>query len=414
MDAIDANAAQAGGGTVSADLANQFPTVVDPLEESIRLGRAAFAAQRLSSPPGDNALERYRLALRIEPKSKQAKQGIADIAKKYVDYAEKNLAGGDAVQFDQYIKRAVDAIKVVPDDNDTPKLIAISRQKAAAPYLDKGKVAAAAWDKVAAKAAYEKALQLDPDNAAAKEGIKFVAGIGEPGFAFRDKFADGAQGPELVIVDAKVAMARHDVTRGEFRRFWAGARSQFADPPSCRDRESIFRSSKKRTWESPDIAQDDSHPVVCVSWQEAIAYAQWLSKETGKHYRLPAPAELDQVARRAGSAACKSNLADASYKKQFDSRDGSDCDDGFAATSPVGHFGDVAGIDDIDGNVREWTGACGGGAPAQAGSTCRDFIVKGRSWMSIAAKEQPTYSDTFSRDVALNTVGFRVVRDLEK
>jgi formylglycine-generating enzyme required for sulfatase activity len=160
--------------------------------------------------------------------------------------------------------------------------------------------------------------------------------------------------------------------------------------------------------------QDDSHPVVCVSWQEAAAYAQWLSKETGKHYRLPAPAEFDQVARRAGSAACKSNLADASYKKQFDSRDGSDCDDGFAGTSPVGHFGGVAGIDDIDGNVRAWTGACGGGAAAQAGSSCRDFIAKGRSWMSVAAKEPPTYSDTFGHDVALNTVGFRLVRDLEK
>jgi formylglycine-generating enzyme required for sulfatase activity len=413
MDVIDANEAQAGGG-ISADLANQFPTVVDPLEESVRLGRVALMAQRLTSPPGDNALERFRIALRIEPKSKQARQGIADIAKKYIEYAEKNLAGGDAVQFDQYLKRAADVVKAVPDDADTPKLIAASRAKAAAPYLEKGKTAAAAWDKAGAKAAYDKALQLDPDNAVARDGIKFVATIGEPGFAFRDKLADGAQGPELVILDAKIAMARHAVTRGEFRRFWASAHAQFADSPSCRDRESIFRSSKKRTWENPDIAQDDSHPVVCVSWQEAAAYAQWLAKETGKRYRLPSPAEFDQVARRAGSGACKANLADASFKRQFDSRDGSDCDDGFAGTSPVGHFGGVAGIDDIDGNVRQWMAACGGGAPAQAGSNCRDFIAKGRAWLSLATKEQPTYSDTFGRDVALNTVGFRLVRDMEK
>jgi serine/threonine protein kinase/formylglycine-generating enzyme required for sulfatase activity len=413
MDSIDANEAQAGGG-LAAELANQFPTVVDPLEESIKMGRVALAAQRLTSPPGDNALERFRLALRIEPKNKQAKQGIADIAKKYIEYAEKNLAGGDSAQFDQYLKRAADVLKAVPDDNDTPKLIAASRSKAAAPFLDKAKTAAAAWDKVAAKSAYEKALQFDPDNAAARDGLKFVATIGEIGFAFRDKLSDGAQGPEVVIVDTKLAMARHDVTRGEFRRFWATARSQFADPPSCRDRESIFRSSKKRTWESPDITQEDSHPVVCVAWQEAAAYAQWLSKETGKHYRLPSPAEFDAIARKAGNGACKANLADASFKRQFDSKDGSDCDDGFAGTSPVGHFGGVAGIDDIDGNVREWMGACGGGAPAQAGSNCRDFIAKGRSWLSLASKEPATYSDTFGRDVALNSVGFRVVRELEK
>jgi formylglycine-generating enzyme required for sulfatase activity len=413
MDVIDANEAQAGGG-ISADLANQFPTVVDPLEESVRLGRVALAAQRLTSPPGDNALERFRIALRIEPKSKQARQGIADIAKKYIEYAEKNLAGGDAVQFDQYLKRATEVLKAIPDDADTPKLIAAARTKAATPYLDKGKTAAAAWDKTGAKAAYDKALQLDPDNAAARDGIKYVATIGEPGFAFRDKLTDGAQGPELVILDTKIAMARRAVTRGEFRRFWAVAHAQFADPPSCRDRESIFRSSKKRTWENPDVTQDDSHPVVCVSWQEAAAYAQWLAKETGKRYRLPSPAEFDQVARRAGSGACKANLADASFKRQFDSRDGSDCDDGFAGTSPVGHFGGVVGIDDIDGNVRQWMAACGDGAPAQAGSNCRDFIAKGRAWMSLATKEQPTYSDTFGRDVALNSVGFRLVRDLEK
>jgi formylglycine-generating enzyme required for sulfatase activity len=414
MDVIDANEAQAGGG-ISADLANQIPTVIDPLEESVRLGRVALAAQRLTSPPGDNALERFRLALRIEPKNKAAKQGIADIAKKYVDYAEKNLAGGDVNQFDQYLKRAGEVLKAIPDDAEAPKLIAAARQKAAAPYLEKGKAAAAVWDKAGAKAAYEKASQLDPDNVAAKEGLKFVATIGEPGFAFRDKFGDGGQGPEFVILDAKVAMARHDVTRAEFRRFWnAGGRAQFGDAPSCRDRESIFRSSKKRTWENPDIAQEDSHPVVCVSWPEAVAFAQWLSKETGKRYRLPTPAEFDQVARRAGAGSCKSNLADASFNKQFSSHDGSDCDDGFAATSPVGRFGGVAGIDDIDGNVRTWTGACGGGAAAQPGSSCRDFIAKGRSWMSVAGKEQPTYSDTFGRDVALNTVGFRLVRDLEK
>ena len=120
MDVIDANEAQAAGA-VSTDLANQFPTVVDPLEDSIRLGRIAFAAQRLTSPPGDNAFERFHLALRIEPRSKQAKQGIADIAKKYIDYAEKNLAGGDTAQFDQYLRRAADVDKVVPDDADTPR-----------------------------------------------------------------------------------------------------------------------------------------------------------------------------------------------------------------------------------------------------------------------------------------------------
>ena len=150
-----------------------------------------------------------------------------------------------------------------------------------------------------------------------------------------------------------------------------------------------------------------------MGWQQAAAFAQWLGKQTGKHYRLPSPAEFDEVARRAPAGDCKANLADAAYKRQFDSRQGSDCDDGFAATAPVGHFPLVDGIQDIDGNVREWVGACGGGAIAEAGSSCRDFIVKGRGWLSLA-KEPPTASDTYGADVGLNSVGFRVARDLEK
>ena len=366
MDVIDANEAQAGGG-LSADMANQFPTVVDPLEDAIRTGRVALAAQRLTSPPGDNAFERFRLVLRMEPKNKQARQGIADIAKKYIDYADKNLAAGDVGQFDQYLKRAADVDKVVPDDADTLRLIALSRQKAAAPWLDKGRTAAAAWDKAGAKGAYEKALQLDPDNAQAREGIKYVATIGEPGFTFRDKFADGAQGPELVVLDAKVAMARHDVTRGEFRRFWSAGGSRFGGKEhSCGDREKWATGSNDRTWQKPGIDQDDSQPVVCVSWTEANAYAQWLGHETGKRYRLLSTSEFDRV----------------------------------AGTS-LGSEG--------AGNVRVWVDSCGVGAKASEG--CGTNLAKGRSWAepSLAV----TASNTFrGNNAAQNTIGFRLVREL--
>jgi serine/threonine-protein kinase PpkA len=412
-ESIDAAEVSAGADD-NMDPAN-LPTVVDPVVDAIRLGRIDLAGQRLTTPPGANALDHFTLALKLDPKNKAAKQGIVDIAKKYIELAEKNLAAGDAAQFGQFLDRATEVAKPLTDNTDVTKAIAAARTKAAEPFIAQGKSAATAWDKAAAKTAYEKALQLDPNSATARDGLKFTASIGEAGFAFRDKLADGAQGPEMVIVNSRAAMARHVVTRGEFRRFWAvtGSAAFAGREFSCRDRESIFRSTKKRTWENPDIEQDDSHPVVCVGWQEAAAFAQWLGKQTGKHYRLPSPAEFDEVARRAPAGECKANLADASYKRQFDSRQGSDCDDGFAATAPVGRFPLVDGIQDIDGNVREWVGACGGGAAAEAGSSCRDFIVKGRGWLSLA-KESPTASDTYGADVGLNSVGFRVVRDLEK
>jgi formylglycine-generating enzyme required for sulfatase activity len=396
------------------------PTVVDPLNEAIRLGRIDLAGQRLTSPAGTNALEHFQFALKLEPKSRSARQGIVDIAKKYIELADRNppdKAAGAAgiVAYGQALDRAADVAKLVPEGADVLKDVSARRRKAVDPLIAQAKMAADAWDKAAAKSAYELTLQVDPENAAARDGLKFVGTIGEPGFVFRDKLADGASAPPVVVLPgAALAMARHPVTRAEFRRFWDSAgRSAFTGKePGCRDRESIFRSSKKRSWENPDISQDDNHPVVCVSWPQAAAYAQWLAKETGKRYRLPSPAEVNQLASRAARADCATtNLADAAFNRQFESRDGSACDDGFAATSPVERFAAVEGVYDVDGNVREWVGACGNGSVAATGSSCRDFRVVGRSWLS-SAKESVTFSDTYAGDVSLNSVGFRVVRDM--
>jgi len=404
----------------NSDLA-RAPTVVDPLNEAVRLGRIDLAGQRYTSPPGKNALERFQFALKLEPRSKPAKQGIVDIAKKSIELADKNAPGKGAgaaelTAYSQNLDRAAEVAKLVPEGADILKDIAARRRKLAEPLVTQAKEAADKWDKAAAKSAYELALQIEPDNQAAREGLKFVATIGEPGFVFHDKYGDGVQAPVLIILPgAKLAMARHPVTRAEFRRYWDNAgRAEFGKQElSCRDRESIFRSSKKRSWENPDIAQDDSHPAVCIGWREAAGYAQWLSKQTGKRYRLPSAAEFDEVAAKAPAAGCGTvNLADASFNRQYDSRDGAACDDGFAATSPVERYAPVAGIYDIDGNVREWIGACGNGTAAAAGSACRDFRAKGRGWLSVGAKESATATDTFAADVSLNTVGFRVVREI--
>lgn len=406
LSALDAAEAEVLGDPTKG------PTVVDPLNEAIRLGRIDLAGQRLIAPPGKNALERFQFALKLEPKSKGAKQGIVDIAKKFIELADKTPAGNLAAYAGQ-LNHAADVARLVPEGADVLKDVSARRRKTAEPLLAQGKTAADKWDKAAAKAAYEQVLLVDPDSPIANEGLKFVATIGEPGFGFRDKIGDATAPPMVVLPGARLAMARHLVTRGEFRRFWESAgRAEFAGKePSCRDRESIFRSSKKRGWENPDITQDDNHPVVCVGWAEAAGYAQWLSKQTGKRYRLPSTAEFDQVAGRAPRGDCTANLADAAFNKQFDSRDGSTCDDGFAGTAPVERFAAVEGIYDIDGNVREWIGACGNGAAAAPGSNCRDFVAKGRGWLS-PAKENATASDTFAADVSLNTVGFRVVREL--
>ena len=67
---------------------------------------------------------------------------------------------------------------------------------------------------------------------------------------------------------------------------------------------------------------------------------------------------------------------------------------------------------DIDGNVREWVGSCGVAGKLAAG--CREHGIRGRGWLSSADKESVTRADSHAEDVATNSLGFRVVRELSR
>ncbi len=395
------------------DLAS-VPTVVDPVAQLVRQARVDLAGQRLTNPPRLNAFERFSLALRIDPSSKAAKQGIVDTAKAYRELAEKSFAAGDLPEFAGYLDKVEEVAGSIAEGADSIAEARSRRQQEVDQWIAAAQLASAGLDAQGARAAYEKVVAVDPKNVAARDGLRKVDRIGRPGYVFND-LIDGRKGPELVVVSNGLAFARHETTRGEFSVWWgaAGQRQFAGKEPSCRDRESIFRSSRKRDWKSADISQTDQHPVVCVSFAEAQAYAGWVAKRSGKRYRLPTPSEWEQVARNAPAGTCASaNLADASYRKSFDSRTGADCDDGNAATAPVGSYPALAGVFDLDGNVREWVAACGKSAPLSDG--CRDHGLRGRGWLSAADKEGVLESDSYSEDVALNSLGFRLVRELEK
>jgi len=388
------------------------PTVLDPVAELVRLARIDLAGQRLTNPPRTNAFERFSLALMIDAKSKVARQGIFDVAKAYVDLAEKSLGAGNLGEFVDYLAKAEQVAGSVPDSAAEVGQVQTRRQAEVRKYLDAAQSALADLDSDAATAGFEKAIQIDPGNQAARSGLQKAKGMGKPGYVFRDKMGAGT-GPELVVVSSNLAFSRRETTRGEFATWWrAEGRQKFSSAAaSCRDRESIFRSSRKRDWSSPDITQDDSHPVVCVSFAQATAYANWISTQTGHKYRLPTPAEWEQVARNAPIAGCSSaNLADATYNRVFETKNGADCNDGFAATAPTGRFPAVSGVFDLDGNVREWVAACGKSAALTA--SCREHGTRGRGWASIASKEQLSDANDFAEDVSMNSLGFRLVREL--
>ena len=388
-------------------------TVVDPLANTLALARNDLAAKRLSLPPGRNALDRNRIALKLAERFRspqdaaRAKQGIVDTAAAYLDLAEEALAQNKETEFLDYLARGEEVAKSLPEGAPVTARAKQRRGQLRDAQLKLARDAYARWDKQTAVAAFQKALVFDPQSADAKKGLASAQRIGEPGFTFRDALKAGGQGPEMVVVSSggrRIAAARTETTLSDFRRFVAAG--SLGARPGCRDRESIFRRAKG--YESADIQQGADHPVVCVSWDDADRYAKWLSQATGKSYRLPTQAEWTALARGAADpATCKSNVADRSYATAYKERDAYDCDDGFAGTAPVRRFDAApAGVYDIAGNAREWVEDCA--------SNCSKHTAMGSSWFSQPKdKGGVLQSEVFNADVASNTVGFRVVRDVD-
>jgi serine/threonine-protein kinase PpkA len=380
-------------------------TVVDPVAALVSMGRANIAALRLTSPPVTNALERFKLALSIEPGNVEAAQGIADVAQAYLDLAAQRDPGVDPQAWLDALALAEKVAAEHPRAAPKAEAARAERLRYAASERERGETALARWDKETAGTALANALRAMPDDQALRRALAQVDRVGAVGYRFRD--GEDASLPEMVVVDATLALGRTEVTVAQFRRYWrAAGQARFGTSlPTCRDRESVspFRSTRGRSWESPNIAQGDDHPVVCLSFAMAEGYAAWLAAETGQRYRLPRAAELARFA-GAPDSPCEANLRDAAYRAEYGGREGPECNDGHAATAPVGTFPRrPPGLRDTHGNVREWTADC----PA---SHCRERIAVGLGWHSPPGA---SLQESFNAETGFNTIGLRVARDID-
>ena len=88
-----------------------------------------------------------------------------------------------------------------------------------------------------------------------------------------------------------LAASPRPVSRAEYARF---AEVNGREPALCRERISLLRVLDPRNWQEPGFEQGGDDPVVCVSWADAEAYAQWRGRRDGRRYRL---ATVEEAAR---------------------------------------------------------------------------------------------------------------------
>jgi hypothetical protein len=92
--------------------------------------------------------------------------------------------------------------------------------------------------------------------------------------------------------------AQRPVSRGEYTAF---ANATGRAESLCRERASLLRIIDRRSWKTPGFEQGAGDPVVCVSWQDAQAYADWLSQRLGQAYRLPGAGEAGSLPQGGGA-----------------------------------------------------------------------------------------------------------------
>jgi formylglycine-generating enzyme required for sulfatase activity len=250
------------------------------------------------------------------------------------------------------------------------------------------------------------------------------------GFAATDRGSVSYEKPEhWVNIIRPFALSTDLVTVEEYRRFIdATGRGM----QGCDTYDGSWKYRPENNWQNPGFAQSGSHPVTCVSWNDAVAYAQWLSAKTGHRYRLPSASEWEYAARAGGetvypwaangSNACAyANVADASAARQYPGWVAFACDDGYANTSPVGSFkANPLGLNDMLGNVFQWTLDCWQadyrGAPvdgsARTDGDCSERELRGGSWFTSPSYVRANYRNHFASDYRTSSIGVRLVREI--
>jgi len=456
---------------VLRDRVKTLHQIVPMLARAAELMKAGHATE----PAAASALSTYREVLALDPGNRLADAGLAVIEREYLDRAlaqaaQDDFAGADAI--------LATASSIRPGSQallETRARIDGIRRQRAETVLAQARTALDSGNADLAEELAKKAQSISPDLAGLDKfnqslrNARLYASM-TPGQVVRDRFLDIAgSAPPLVVIptgefvmgspadeaghadneepqrrvriEVGFALGQTEVTVGQFREFVRATR-YVTDAErigaSAVYEESTGRIAERRgvTWQN-DYAGEraaENLPVVNVSWNDARAYAEWLSQRTGKRYRLPSEAEFE-YALRAGSTTRYpwgegnpdkpvgnfTGEGDRSPSKRSWSSAFPRYGDGYWGPAPVKSFPpDAFGLYDMEGNVSEWVEDCWHDnyvrAPRDSAAWvnpgCERHVVRGGSWGSDPDQVRSAFRLAASADTRSARVGFRVARDL--
>lgn len=218
----------------------------------------------------------------------------------------------------------------------------------------------------------------------------------------------------------------NEVTVGQFKQFVA--ETDYLTEAEKGEGSFAWTGSKwemnnKINWRNPGFVQKESHPVVCVSWNDAKAYIKWLNKKyKTNQFRLPTEAEWEYVCRAGSTTRYFFGDDDSLLSKHSEFQKENDDHKG---TWPIGKFKpNLWGLHDMYGNVWEWcedkshinySGAPDTGKSWTERPITTGYIVRGGGWhpLSIYLRSSAR-ANGLASDSRYTNVGFRIVKDIKK
>ena len=229
-------------------------------------------------------------------------------------------------------------------------------------------------------------------------------------------------------------MGRTEVSRRQFNRFVSSTQYRTLAEKNgwawiYEDQE--WTRQDGYSWRTPGIQQGTEHPVIFISWSDARAMADWLSRQSGLNVRLPNEREWEYACRANTSTArywgddlkgaCNhENIADLSAREYWPSWQVHPCSDGFTTTAPVGSFqANAFGLYDMLGNVQEWcqnkydqnlyVKAKARSQPVQPQAGHRQYVIRGGSWLNPPQDVRCAERSKGRYDFRSFQLGFRLV-----
>lgn len=266
-----------------------------------------------------------------------------------------------------------------------------------------------------------------------------MAAITAGNFTMGDTWGDGLSNEKPVhpVTLRAFEIGKYEITNAEFYQFvlargyqtkawWLisngsqDAEAGWKQIPGAGIRQPRGWNLSETPWDTCQASNQADTPVLGISWYEALAYCQWLSAVAGQKFTLPTEAQWERVAR--GSGAGTKYPWGNNWDATAANWDDTGATDGFAFTSPVGHFAKGKSPDgcyDLSGNVWEWcldwyadyTATMAENPSGPLSGTER--IVRGGSCNSISRSLRSVARVRLGPTSANAYIGFRLVRVTE-